>query len=110
MKNPPVMSLADFSLITILLLFPKLIICRLDLRHFACGDKYRSFTDICDPVGDPLEIMSHPQEPVGALDGFWILDDEGHQLAVDLVVKRVHFIILNRKRLRSCHILVDKGD
>ena len=84
-KNPPD-CLTDLLLLTMFLLLPKLITCGFDLLHLTRDDKDGPFADVGHSVSKPFEVVRHPQKPVGALDGCGVLNDEGHQLAINLII------------------------
>src|SRR5262245_57159155 len=106
-ENPPI-TLADFAFLTMSLLLPKLFACRFDLLHFTCDDKDGPFANIRYTIGETFEIVSHPQQPVGAFDGRRVLNHEDHQLTVNLKIQGIHFIVFNWDGFRSFRIFVDE--
>ena len=81
-----------FLLFLLPLCVPELIVGGFDLLHFSRGDEDRPLADIGNTICHTLEVMRHPQEPVGALDGLGVLNDEGHQFTIHLVVERIYLL------------------
>ena len=68
------------------------------LHDFTGDHEDHSLANVHHAVSSPFQVMGHPDKITGSINQFGVDHDIGGQLAEDLVIESIHFIIFHRNR------------